>query len=176
VAGSSDHADLLSLFKEFREFAAPKVTSGVPDYSAATMEKQYRGLKTFQRLLVAIDSSGWSVSEQIDYHLVCADMNRLEFRHRVINPWSHDPSFYNTRMSGLRLGIYNAPTGIAKVIIGEELPLPAEEVTSLRMKLKLIQEIYNRLSIIIHRVPASGDRTNVLPPGHPEFSLQRDPN
>ena len=63
VVGSSDHADLVGLFKEFREFDKPKVTNGVPDYTAAVMEKQYGELKTFQSRLAAIDPSGWPVSE-----------------------------------------------------------------------------------------------------------------
>lgn len=99
VAGSNDYADLVNLFKEFREFDKPKVTNGVPDYTAAVMEKQYRELKTFQSRLAAINSSGWSVSEQIDYHLVRAEMNGLEFQHRVLKPWSLDPGFYNDVIS-----------------------------------------------------------------------------
>ncbi len=125
VGGSSDHADLLSLFKEFREFVAPKVTSGVPDYSAAAMEKQYRGLKTFQRRLAAIDSSGWSVSEQINYHLVRAEMNGLEFRHRVLKPWLLDPGFY-VRLLRVRMGR------------GAGLPLNENAVADLRTRLRLV--------------------------------------
>jgi len=34
VVASSDYADLVSLFKEFREFVKPTVTNGVPDYTA----------------------------------------------------------------------------------------------------------------------------------------------
>jgi len=74
VFGSSDHADLISLFREFREFQQPSLSDGAPDYSAASMEKQYLELKTYQNRLAAIDSNGWTVSEQIDYHLVRAEM------------------------------------------------------------------------------------------------------
>jgi hypothetical protein len=99
AVGSSDHADLVSLFREFRKFQQPSLTEGVPDYSATAMEKQYRELKSFQNRLAAIDSSGWTVSEQIDYHLVRAEMNGLEFRHRVLKPWLLDPGFYNDVIS-----------------------------------------------------------------------------
>ena len=36
---SSDYVDLVNLFNEFREYVKPKVTNGVPDYTAAAMEK-----------------------------------------------------------------------------------------------------------------------------------------
>ena len=91
---SRDYDDLLILFKEFREFDRPGDSEGIPDYSAAAMEIQYRELRTFQERLKAINPEDWTVSEQIDYHLVRAGMNGLEFRHRVMQPWARDPCFY----------------------------------------------------------------------------------
>ena len=49
---------------------------------------------TYQARLAAMDISGWSVAEQIDYHLVRAEMNGLDFDHRVLRPWARIPSFY----------------------------------------------------------------------------------
>ena len=102
---SGDHAGLVGLLREFREFGRPEATDGVPDYSAAAMEKQYRELKTYQNRLAAIDPSSWPVSEPVDYHLVRAEMNRLEFEHRVMKRWSHDPGFYSQRMRVRRRGL-----------------------------------------------------------------------
>src|SRR3712207_3560715 len=42
----------------------------------------------------AIDPSGWPVAQQVDYHLVRAEMNGLDFNHRVLRPWARDPAFY----------------------------------------------------------------------------------
>ena len=44
---SSDYEELVSLFKEFREFVRPKVSDGVPDYTAAAMKEQRQRLKKF---------------------------------------------------------------------------------------------------------------------------------
>jgi len=144
AVGSSDHADLVSLFKEFREFAASKVTSGVPDYTAAAMEKQYRELKTYQSRLAAIDPSGWSVSEQIDYHLVRAEMNGLEFQHRVLKPWSLDPGFYNDVISRVR-----------RV---RDLPLDENAAAGLRTNLRLVPAIVEQAKVNLNNFSAvAGD-------------------
>ena len=127
VAGSNDYANLVSLFKEFREFSTPTVTNGVPDYSAAAMEKHHRELKKFQSRLAAIDPSSWSVSEQIDYHLVRAEMNGLEFQHRVLKPWSLDPGFYNDVISR-RLRV-------------RDFPLDENALADLQMNLVLVPAI-----------------------------------
>jgi hypothetical protein len=93
-AGSSRHEDLVALFTEWRQFQQPKVIGGVPDYSPAAMAAQHRELAAWRRRLSAIDPSGWPAARQVDYHLVRAEMNGLDFDHRVLQPWARDPSFY----------------------------------------------------------------------------------
>lgn len=89
-----DYADLVSLFREFHEFVKPNIINGVPDYTAEAMQKQWEELKTYRKRLMAIDTSGWSISQQVDYHILRAEINGLEFDHRVLHPWRRDPSFY----------------------------------------------------------------------------------
>ena len=84
---------LVALFKEWREFQKPPVVDGVPDYTVAAMAAQRARLPEFQRRLAAIDSKGWPVSRRIDWNLVRAEMNGLEFDHRVLRPWSRHPGF-----------------------------------------------------------------------------------
>jgi hypothetical protein len=93
---STRYEDLVALFHEWRAFQKPKVADGVPDYTAAAMAAQHRGLADFQRRLRAIDSTGWPIAQQVDYHIVRAEMNGLDFDHRVIRPWANDPAFYVT--------------------------------------------------------------------------------
>jgi hypothetical protein len=139
VVASSDYEDLVSLFKEFREFVKPTVTNGVPDYTATAMEEQRQGLKKYQSRLVAIDISGWPVSQQVDYHLVRAEMNGLDFYHRVLKPWSHNPGFYGTEMIP---GFPPRGDGINVFLI--EFPLPAEAIAEFRMKLQAVPEIFEQ--------------------------------
>ena len=94
---SGDYDDLVKLFNEFREFQEAEINNGVPDYTAVAVNKQYRGLKKFQKRLAEMDIEGWPVWQKVDYHLVRAEMNALEFHHRVFKPWAKDPGFYSIR-------------------------------------------------------------------------------
>jgi len=91
---SGSYDDLLALWKEFREFQKPRIVGGVPDYSAEAMAGQKSRIKGFQDRLAAIDPAGWPVERRVDREIVRAEMNGLEFDHRVLRPWSRIPSFY----------------------------------------------------------------------------------
>lgn len=93
---STSYDDLTALFTEWREFQQPALVDGVPDYSAAAMTAQHETLAGFQARLAAIDPSGWPIARQSDHHIVRAEMNGLDFDHRVIRPWARDPAFYVT--------------------------------------------------------------------------------
>ncbi len=88
--------DLLALFDEWRAFEMPEFVEGVPDYSARAMAAQRTALAGWQARLDGFDVQGWPVAQQIDWHLVRAEMNGLEFDHRVRRPWERDPAFYVT--------------------------------------------------------------------------------
>jgi hypothetical protein len=94
-AGSPPGYDgLVALFGEWRAFQKPKITDGVPDYTAAAMAQQRQGLAQFKARLAAIDPKPWPIAQQVDYHIVRAEMNGLDFDHRVLRPWSRNPCFY----------------------------------------------------------------------------------
>ena len=96
----SSYQQLVSLFNEWRAFQKPKVLNGVPDYTASAMAAQQRALPAFQRRLAAIDPSAWPVPQQVDWHIVRAEMNGLDFDHRVLRPWARNPAFYVTVFPG----------------------------------------------------------------------------
>ena len=93
---TSSFVDLTTVFEEWRSFQRPKLVDGVPDYSAPAMSAQHRELAAFQRRLAAIDTSSWSIPQQVDWYVVRAEMNGLDFDHRVLRPWENNPSFYVT--------------------------------------------------------------------------------
>ena len=94
ATGSGTYEDLTALFAEWRAFEAPEFIAGVPDYSADAMAAQYEELPRWRARLDAIDPESWPVAQQIDWHLVRAEMNGLDFDHRVRRPWARNPAFY----------------------------------------------------------------------------------
>jgi hypothetical protein len=94
--GRATPAPLARLFQEWRAFQRPPLVRGVPDYGAAAMAAQRDAQDTYHRRLAAIDTAGWTAAQQVDYHLVRAEMNGLDFDHRVRRPWATNPAFYVT--------------------------------------------------------------------------------
>ena len=88
--------DLVALFTEWRQFQRPKLIDGVPDYTASAMTAQQRALPQLQQRLTALDTAGWTRPQKADWHIVRAEMNGLDFDHRVLRPWALNPAFYVT--------------------------------------------------------------------------------
>ncbi len=94
-AQSHTYSRLVTLFNEWRAFEpAPRLASGIPDYSVATNTRRLAGLRRMQVRLAAIDTTGWTIKEQIDAHLVRAEMNGMDYHLRVLQPWARDPAYY----------------------------------------------------------------------------------
>ena len=95
-ASSTSYDDLIGLFSDWRAFEKPSLLAGVSDYTARAMAAQHRELTTYKRRLAAIDPSVWTVARLVDYQIVRAEMNGLDFDHRVRRPWARNPAFYVT--------------------------------------------------------------------------------
>jgi hypothetical protein len=86
---------LVTLFNEWRTFEEPpRLTGGVPDYTPPTNARRLAGLRRLQARLRAIDTTGWAVKEQVDLHLVRAEMNGMDYHLRVLQPFARDPAYY----------------------------------------------------------------------------------
>ncbi|MDQ3118154.1 MAG: DUF885 family protein [Verrucomicrobiota bacterium] len=88
------YGKLIALFPEWRAFESSGLREGAPDYTPAAMAAKATGLKKWQARLAAIDRHEWSIAQQVDYNLVRAEMNGLDFDLRVLRPWQRDPAFY----------------------------------------------------------------------------------
>ena len=91
---SRTYPQLEALFTEWRTFEQPPRIAGVPDYAPATNTRRLAQLKRLQARLAAIDTTGWRIPEQVDAHLVRAEMNGMLYNLTVLTPWSRDPAYY----------------------------------------------------------------------------------
>ncbi len=91
---SSDYQDLLQLFRDWRAFEQPPMRDGAPDYTRARMQRAHAAWRGLEDRLHAIDPSGWPTPQQVDWHLVRAELNGFDFQCRVLRPWQRDPAFY----------------------------------------------------------------------------------
>jgi hypothetical protein len=95
VAGMpSNHAALVALFADWRQFVRPPARNGVADYSPAAMTRMAAEFPAYRQRLQGIDRTGWPQAALTDYKLVEAEMNGLDFDLRVLTPWARDPTFY----------------------------------------------------------------------------------
>ena len=95
-APSRTYPQLEALFTEWRTFEEPPRVAGVPDYRPATNTRRLAQLKRLQARLAAIDTTGWRIPEQVDAHIVRAEMNGMLYNLTVLTPWSRDPAYYTS--------------------------------------------------------------------------------
>ncbi len=119
-AGAGDYQALVRLDEEIYTFRRPGVEEGLPDYSPAAIEAQKRDLESFFNRLEAIEPEGWPVPQKVDFLLVRAELNDLDFKHRVLRPWFRDPGLY---------------VDVVQRLTFQEFPLPEEKLSELEIRL-----------------------------------------
>ena len=136
----SNHADLLALFQDWREFESPPLLDGAPDYTEERFEAREAEFKALRARLNAFEISEWPVPEQVDWHLVRAEMNGYDFNRRILRPWARDPAFYDTLWTYRSdVPAHEGPTHHAVVELWTyEFPLSEAESARLLTELRVI--------------------------------------
>jgi Bacterial protein of unknown function (DUF885) len=134
---------LAELFGEWRQFQGPVFHEGVPDYTAAAMDRQRRELPRWQTRLETLEALPLTTAQEVDLALIRAEMHGLEFDHRVLRPWSRNPCFYRV--------VYDAqsdtPSHEGPVLAGAielwqvRTPVPAAQAAALRRSLQAIPRL-----------------------------------
>ncbi len=96
IADNHDYDALVDLFEEWREFEHPPLRDGAPDYTAETFDARHPGFLALRDRLHAFDIADWPIEQQVDWHLVRAEMNGYDFNYRVLMPWVRDPAYYQS--------------------------------------------------------------------------------
>ena len=91
-----NYKDLTALFEVWRSFENPPLFEGAPDYRAETFKKRNAQFIPLRNKLISIDTLGWPIEHQVDWHVIWAEMNGYDFNQRVLKPWARDPAFYVT--------------------------------------------------------------------------------
>ncbi len=143
---AADYDQLVALFREFRSIETPTADSGLPDYTIPAMARQREQLDEMLSRLAAMGIDDWPVDQQVDYHLVRAEMNGLDFYHRVLRPWSRDPGFYLQTQAGA------GPVRGATVRI-RNLPLEDDRVEEVRRRLEMVPDILQQARTNLVDVP-----------------------
>ncbi len=91
---ATDFSELEQLFMEWRAFEVAPLHQLAPDYRAATFKQRQPQWAQFKKQLLAMDRSGWTVPQEIDWFVVLAELNGYQFNQQVLKPWARDPAFY----------------------------------------------------------------------------------
>ncbi len=93
---ATGYDELVRLFQDWRAFEQPPVRDGAPDYTAETFARRRNELRSYRDRLATIASDRWPIEQQVDYHLLRAELNGFDFNVRVLKPWERDPAFYTS--------------------------------------------------------------------------------
>jgi hypothetical protein len=136
----AEYSDLVKLFKEWRSFETPPLLDGAPDYTKASFEKRWPEFQNLQQQLLAMDTAGWTIPEQVDYRIVWAEMNGYDFNHRILKPWERDPAYYTSLwMDRSDVPAHEGPTNHGILELWQySFPLTAERRTQFLQELQSI--------------------------------------
>jgi hypothetical protein len=139
-AADSDYDDLLQLFHDWREFESPPLRNAAPDYTDEGFAARQEDFEVLRQRLDAFEIDEWPVTQQVDWHLVRAEMNGYDFNRRVLMPWARDPVFYDSIwMSRSDVPAHEGPTHHAVVEVWTyEFPLSPNEQQRLIKQLEVV--------------------------------------
>ena len=142
-SAAGKYEDLLKLFEDWREFERPPMLNGAPDYTAERFAAAHAEWADYRARLNAIDPSGWPIAQQVDWHIVRAEMNGFDFNHRVLKPWVRDPAFYQSIwLSKSDVPAHEGPTHHAVLELWTyEFPLSPDEERRLLGDLRVVSPL-----------------------------------
>jgi hypothetical protein len=137
---TGEYEDLLTLFQEWRTFEAPPLLEGAPDYTAETFKQRRPSFEALQASLLAMDTTGWAITQQVDWHLAWAEMNGYDFNDRILQPWVRDPAYYKSLWMGRSdVPAHEGPTNHGTTELWTySFPLSAADKESLLTDLRVI--------------------------------------
>ena len=120
---------LADLDAELRELRLPSRAEDSARLAPGALAERAQTIEAARERLSALDPDRWSVAGRIDYLLVWARVNGIDFEHRVTRPWSRDPIFH---------------LNLVRRVPYVELPLSGDEGDAWRASLAAVPEALAR--------------------------------
>ena len=168
---TNNYQDLVDLFKDWRKFESPPLLNGAPNYTQERFNNDQEKFNKLRDKLNNFDINKWSISNQIDWHIVRAEMNGYDFNYRVLRPWQRDPAFYQTIwMSQSDVPAHEGPTnhGVLEFWM-YDIPLNQESEKKLLKELKSITPFLEQA-----RINLTGNAKELWVAGIENLRKQRD--
>ena len=168
---TNNYQDLVDLFKDWRKFESPPLLNGAPDYTQERFNNDQEKFSELRNKLNNFDINKWSISNQIDWHIVRAEMNGYDFNYRILRPWQRDPAFYQTIwMSQSDVPAHEGPTnhGVLEFWM-YDIPLNQESEKKLLKELKSITPFLEQA-----RINLTGNAKELWVAGIENLRKQRD--
>jgi hypothetical protein len=148
-SNKSTYPSLLQLCKELRLLERTSLPNDVPDYGQQTIIKTQQTLQQYRNRLAKLDTVGWSLEQKVDYVLLHAEMNALDFNCRILKPWVRDPAFYAILFNEQSdTPDHEGPTSFAAIELWKYVfPLSNEDEKKLVAELKIISPLYEQAKI-----------------------------
>jgi len=108
LAATDQQTALVEIFEAAKELQTPDRLDGIPDYSANAVQTQKHRLRQLRDRLDSLDPAEWPVSDQVDFLLVRAELDKLDYGLHVYRATSRSPNFYLSSISSF--GLSSGPT------------------------------------------------------------------
>ena len=115
TAGSPQDT-LVEIFQAAQDLRQPEIVEGIPDFSAAAVERQKAGLAELRSRFDDLDPTGWPMSDQVDYLLVRAELDMLDYGLHVYRATSRSPAFYLSSISSFGMLSGAALSGLGRLV------------------------------------------------------------
>ncbi len=132
--------ELVDIFTAARAIGEPAIVDGVPDYSAAAVERQKELLAGLRARFDALDPGNWPPRDQVDYLLVRSELDMLEYGIYVYRAPSRSPNFYLSSISSFGLSSGATLSRLGR-LVQQPPPFDGERAERILAHMRLIPRI-----------------------------------
>lgn len=124
-ADAAARAELVEIFEQARALTDPPRVSGIPDYSADVVAQQKESLQELRRRFDVLQPEAWPARDQVDYLLVRAELDMLDYGLYVYRASSRSPNFYLSSISSFGMSSGATLSRLGRLV---QQPPPFDEV------------------------------------------------